>query len=130
MTISILVLYKYTCFPYKIYHPSPLNQNIREYRAYLDMMKGVHFLAIVALLSLASSLVSAFDPSPLQDICVAIDDPKSAGIYIIMFVTFCLQALLYIFIVFLLSYANLHSIVSCSVCEWKILQGFEGYQGR
>jgi hypothetical protein len=53
------------------------------YRAYLDMMKGVHFLAIVALLSLASSLVSAFDPSPLQDICVAIDDPKSAGIYIL-----------------------------------------------
>ncbi|XP_059435737.1 germin-like protein subfamily 1 member 13 [Corylus avellana] len=42
------------------------------------MMKGVHFLAIVALLSLASSFVSAFDPSPLQDICVAIDDPKSA----------------------------------------------------
>ncbi|GLT68522.1 hypothetical protein SLA2020_407430 [Shorea laevis] len=42
------------------------------------MMKGVHFVAIVALLSLASSLVSAYDPSPLQDICVAIDDPKSA----------------------------------------------------
>ncbi|XP_059439050.1 germin-like protein subfamily 1 member 13 [Corylus avellana] len=42
------------------------------------MMKGVHFLAIVALLSIASSFVSAFDPSPLQDICVAIDDPKSA----------------------------------------------------
>ncbi|XP_059440169.1 germin-like protein subfamily 1 member 13 [Corylus avellana] len=42
------------------------------------MMKGVHFLAIVALLSLTSSLVSAYDPSPLQDICVAIDDPKSA----------------------------------------------------
>ncbi|XP_059438650.1 germin-like protein subfamily 1 member 13 [Corylus avellana] len=42
------------------------------------MMKGVHFLAIVALLSLTSSLVSAEDPSPLQDICVAIDDPKSA----------------------------------------------------
>ncbi|XP_059438724.1 germin-like protein subfamily 1 member 13 [Corylus avellana] len=42
------------------------------------MMKGVHFHAIVALLSLASSLVSAFDPSPLQDICVAVDDTKSA----------------------------------------------------
>ncbi|XP_062162335.1 germin-like protein subfamily 1 member 13 [Alnus glutinosa] len=40
--------------------------------------KGVHCLVIVALLSLASSLVSAYDPSPLQDICVAIDDPKSA----------------------------------------------------
>ncbi|XP_062161387.1 germin-like protein subfamily 1 member 17 [Alnus glutinosa] len=41
-------------------------------------MKGVHFVAIVALLSLVSSLVSAYDPSPLQDICVAVDDPKSA----------------------------------------------------
>ncbi|XP_059436670.1 germin-like protein subfamily 1 member 16 [Corylus avellana] len=41
------------------------------------MIKGVHFLAIVALLSLAFSLVSTFDPSPLQDICVAIDDHKS-----------------------------------------------------
>ncbi|XP_062162326.1 germin-like protein subfamily 1 member 13 [Alnus glutinosa] len=40
--------------------------------------KGVHFVVIVALLSLSSSLVSAYDPSPLQDICVAIDDPKSA----------------------------------------------------
>jgi hypothetical protein len=46
------------------------------------MMKGVHFLAIVALLSLTSSLVCAEDPSPLQDICVAIDEPKSAGIYL------------------------------------------------
>jgi hypothetical protein len=45
--------------------------------------KGVHFLVIVALLSLASSLVSAYDPSPLQDICVAIDDPKSAGIIMV-----------------------------------------------
>ncbi|GAY69582.1 hypothetical protein CUMW_288580, partial [Citrus unshiu] len=32
-----------------------------------------------ALLILASSLASAFDPSPLQDICVAIDEPKNAG---------------------------------------------------
>jgi hypothetical protein len=82
MTISMLALYKLACFPCKIYHPSP-NQNTRKYEACLDMMKGVHFLAIVALLSLASSFVSAFDPSPLQDICVAIDDPKSAGIYIL-----------------------------------------------
>jgi hypothetical protein len=47
--------------------------------------KGVHFVVIVALLSLASSLVSAYDPSPLQDICVAIDDPKSAGIYFFIY---------------------------------------------
>jgi hypothetical protein len=50
--------------------------------------KGVHFVVIVALLSLSSSLVSAYDPSPLQDICVAIDDPKSAGIYFFYLSTF------------------------------------------
>jgi hypothetical protein len=47
--------------------------------------KGVHLVAIVALLSLASSLVSAYDPSPLQDICVAVDDPNSAGIYFFIY---------------------------------------------
>ncbi|KAJ0078493.1 hypothetical protein Patl1_23051 [Pistacia atlantica] len=36
------------------------------------------FLLPFVLLALASSLASAFDPSPLQDICVAIDEPKSA----------------------------------------------------
>ncbi|XP_059439438.1 germin-like protein subfamily 1 member 13 [Corylus avellana] len=41
------------------------------------MAKGVYFLAFVVLLSTASSLVFAEDPSPLQDICVAIDDHKS-----------------------------------------------------
>uniref|UniRef100_A0A2N9EH51 Germin-like protein n=1 Tax=Fagus sylvatica TaxID=28930 RepID=A0A2N9EH51_FAGSY len=42
------------------------------------MSKGFHFLTLVALLALTSSFVSAYDPSPLQDICVAINDPKSA----------------------------------------------------
>ncbi|KAK9292499.1 hypothetical protein L1049_020472 [Liquidambar formosana] len=43
------------------------------------MMKGVHyFLATLALMALASSFASAYDPSPLQDFCVALDDPKSA----------------------------------------------------
>lgn len=45
------------------------------------MMKGVCFLVTVALLALASSLASASDPSPLQDICVAISDPKDGGMY-------------------------------------------------
>lgn len=45
------------------------------------MMKGVCFLVTVALLSLASSLASASDPSPLQDICVAISDLKDGGMY-------------------------------------------------
>ncbi|XP_034680527.1 germin-like protein subfamily 1 member 13 isoform X1 [Vitis riparia] len=41
-------------------------------------MKGVCFLVTVALMALASSLASASDPSPLQDTCVAIDEPKDA----------------------------------------------------
>ncbi|XP_034706053.1 germin-like protein subfamily 1 member 14 isoform X1 [Vitis riparia] len=45
------------------------------------MMKGVCFLVTVALLALASSLASASDPSPLQDICVAISDPKD-GVFV------------------------------------------------
>ncbi|RVX18799.1 Germin-like protein subfamily 1 member 17 [Vitis vinifera] len=42
------------------------------------MKKGVSFLVTVALVALVSSLASASDPSPLQDTCVAIDDPKDA----------------------------------------------------
>ncbi|KAL6324188.1 hypothetical protein AAG906_006460 [Vitis piasezkii] len=45
------------------------------------MMKGVCFLVTVALLALASSLASASDPSPLQDTCVAISDPKD-GVFV------------------------------------------------
>ncbi|KAH7571793.1 hypothetical protein ACOSP7_014633 [Xanthoceras sorbifolium] len=37
-------------------------------------MKAIHFLVFFVLLALASSFASAFDPSPLQDFCVAIDD--------------------------------------------------------
>ncbi|KAJ0014079.1 hypothetical protein Pint_20267 [Pistacia integerrima] len=36
------------------------------------------FLLAFVLFALASSLASAFDPSPLQDFCVAIDEPKNA----------------------------------------------------
>ena len=41
-----------------------------------------HFLATIALVALASSFAYASDPSPLQDFCVAINDPKAAGIYL------------------------------------------------
>ncbi|CAK9156777.1 unnamed protein product [Ilex paraguariensis] len=37
-----------------------------------------HFLATIALVALASSFAYASDPSPLQDFCVAINDPKAA----------------------------------------------------
>ncbi|KAM1005627.1 hypothetical protein TB2_002429 [Malus domestica] len=40
-------------------------------------MKGAQFLVcIVAILAFATSLVSASDPSPLQDLCVALNDTK------------------------------------------------------
>ncbi|WRX25373.1 Cupin 1 - like 10 [Theobroma cacao] len=44
-------------------------------------MKGHCFLVAFAFLALASSLASAYDPSPLQDICVAINDTKT-GIFV------------------------------------------------
>ncbi|CAK9187042.1 unnamed protein product [Ilex paraguariensis] len=37
-----------------------------------------HFLATIAVVALASSFAYASDPSPLQDFCVAINDPKAA----------------------------------------------------
>jgi len=42
-------------------------------------MKGVYFL--VAILALTSSIASGYDPSPLQDFCVALNDTKNAGTY-------------------------------------------------
>ncbi|XP_059651029.1 germin-like protein 8-2 isoform X2 [Cornus florida] len=41
-----------------------------------------HFLLATTILAFALSLVYASDPSPLQDFCVALDDPKSAGLNI------------------------------------------------
>ena len=49
----------------------------------LTMKKGVSFLVTVVLMALVSSLASASDPSPLQDTCVAIDEPKDAGISLV-----------------------------------------------
>ncbi|KAF2287459.1 hypothetical protein GH714_000614 [Hevea brasiliensis] len=45
-------------------------------------MEGTRFLAALAVLALALafSLASADDPSPLQDFCVAMDDPKNVDI--------------------------------------------------
>ncbi|KAF8413493.1 hypothetical protein HHK36_001480 [Tetracentron sinense] len=39
---------------------------------------GAQFLIVTVFLALASSLAFASDPSPLQDFCVAVDDPKDA----------------------------------------------------
>ena len=45
-------------------------------------MANIHYFTLtIAILALASSLAYASDPSPLQDFCVAINDPKAAGNY-------------------------------------------------
>ncbi|XP_041015831.1 germin-like protein subfamily 1 member 13 [Juglans microcarpa x Juglans regia] len=42
------------------------------------IMKAKYLIVTVALLALVCSLASAYDPSPLQDFCVAVKDPTSA----------------------------------------------------
>ncbi|GLT29312.1 hypothetical protein SLA2020_041860 [Shorea laevis] len=44
-------------------------------------MKGVHFFGAFLFLALATSFASAYDPSPLQDFCVAINDTKN-GVFV------------------------------------------------
>ncbi|XWS57798.1 hypothetical protein CRYUN_Cryun09bG0204300 [Craigia yunnanensis] len=44
-------------------------------------MKGAHLLLAVSLLALAFSFAYASDPSPLQDFCVAVNDPKD-GVFV------------------------------------------------
>ncbi|KAF8376742.1 hypothetical protein HHK36_031587 [Tetracentron sinense] len=39
---------------------------------------GAQFLIVTVFLALASSLAFASDPSPLQDFCVAVDEPEAA----------------------------------------------------
>ena len=48
------------------------------------MMRSVPFLVTLALLALAFPLASAFDPSALQDFCVAVNDSSSGGMYILV----------------------------------------------
>ncbi|XP_028785204.1 germin-like protein subfamily 1 member 13 [Neltuma alba] len=44
-------------------------------------MKGSVFISLIALLTLASSFASAYDPSPLQDFCVGVNDTKH-GVFV------------------------------------------------
>ncbi|KAG6651832.1 germin-like protein subfamily 1 member 13 [Carya illinoinensis] len=44
----------------------------------MQIMKAKYLVRAVALLALAFSLASAYDPSPLQDFCVAVKNPASA----------------------------------------------------
>ncbi|XP_054779396.1 germin-like protein subfamily 1 member 7 [Prosopis cineraria] len=45
-------------------------------------MKAVHLVLIIGLLAMASSGALAFDPSPLQDFCVAINETKTGGVFV------------------------------------------------
>lgn len=48
------------------------------------MIRSVPYLVTLALLALAFPLASAFDPSALQDFCVAVNDSSSGGMYILV----------------------------------------------
>ncbi|KAK5772965.1 hypothetical protein PVK06_049267 [Gossypium arboreum] len=45
-------------------------------------MEALQIIVAIFILALASSLTFASDPSPLQDFCVAINDPKGSGLHI------------------------------------------------
>ncbi|KAI3451661.1 hypothetical protein Pfo_008326 [Paulownia fortunei] len=41
-------------------------------------MSAIHFMLFIAILAVVSLLADAYDPDPLQDFCVAVNDSKSA----------------------------------------------------
>ena len=53
-------------------------------------MKGFPiYLVALALMALACSVASAYDPAPLQDICVAANTSTDAGIYTFLLLLLC-----------------------------------------
>lgn len=52
-------------------------------------------VAKVMVLALASSFVSCYDPSPLQDFCVAVDDANGGNPYLIWFLNIVLIVIYY-----------------------------------
>ncbi|KAF8413485.1 hypothetical protein HHK36_001472 [Tetracentron sinense] len=54
---------------------SPLSKQAKVLRISTKKM-GAQFLIVTVFLALTSSLAFASDPSPLQDFCLAVDDPK------------------------------------------------------
>ncbi|KAK9017335.1 hypothetical protein V6N11_079814 [Hibiscus sabdariffa] len=90
------------------------------------IMKGIHSILLACFLvsAFACFLASAFDPSPLQDFCVAIHDPKSAGTHPVYVSEFNVNDLAHhADITFPLDDTHQITCVSCSVCEWEVLQG-------
>jgi hypothetical protein len=53
-------------------------------------MKGFpNYLVASALMALACSIASAYDPAPLQDFCVAVNSSADAGIYTLLLLLLC-----------------------------------------
>ncbi|KAG8472159.1 hypothetical protein CXB51_036158 [Gossypium anomalum] len=56
-------------------------------------MEALQIFVAIFILALASSLTFASDPSPLQDFCVAINDPKGSGMSSLQILSFFLSYL-------------------------------------
>lgn len=85
-SISINATQSITKFSHQLNNlkKKPIEQKNKERK---KMTISVGFLSAAFLLVLQETIfvASAFDPSPLQDFCVAVDEPKSAGILLFLF---------------------------------------------
>ena len=65
------------------------------------MMKGFpNYLAALALMAMACSIATAYDPAPLQDFCVAANSSTHAGIYTFLILLLCSFQLMIDWVVF------------------------------
>jgi len=71
------------CFLIHKQHTTYL-ESIRTKKNLCLKMKVSMSLILITLSALVT-IAKAYDPSPLQDFCVAIDDPKNGGAYITRF---------------------------------------------
>ena len=81
-TASVTPLNKQT-FPYALFPTPHPKQEYAKYYTARERTTNMMKVVIVAILALATTLVSAYDPSPLQDFCVAINNTDSAGMDIL-----------------------------------------------
>ena len=106
--------------------------NIKQLAYYKHtIMKGVHFLLTVTVLALATSIASAYDPSPLQDFCIAVDDPNKACKYYSSFFFFLNLGLgvpleattaLFVFLIPCYQFIFLHFTLSFTVTDFQLLK--------
>ena len=48
-------------------------------------MNVINFLVTLAVFAMVTSIASAYDQNPLQDFCVAVDDPKKSCMYYLFY---------------------------------------------